>query len=142
MSLLKSSIVLYLNPDFLGNRTITSIVGIVFGVIGFYQLIIELSNSANPLLKDAQNDIGAAALIGIILFLLHYFFSHWAVNIVIIFLLVCVSYAFLRGLLKIMLVVQDYQINYLLKVPIVILNLAIFTLTILQLLQIFKVIEK
>ncbi|WP_053367833.1 hypothetical protein [Bacillus sp. FJAT-27245] len=143
LALLICSIILYLNPLFLGHKTVTSIVGILFGVIGFAGFMQELSRtSKNEILKSGQIDIASAAVIGVLAIVIHYYFSHWAVNILIIFFLLMAFYGFFRGMLKVLLILRENRTNWVLKIPMVILHLAVFTLTTLQLLQILKVIDK
>ncbi|KOY81301.1 hypothetical protein I6G82_02580 [Lysinibacillus macroides] len=81
------SILLYLNPTFLGNEFITSLIGVVLGFIGIVGFLLEISKVFKESLKSAILDVGVAFFLGIIVVLLHYFFSNSFVNWVIIFLL-------------------------------------------------------
>ncbi|WP_052125294.1 hypothetical protein [Lysinibacillus boronitolerans] len=134
------SILLYLNPTFLGNEFITSLIGAVLGFIGIVGFLLEISKVFKESLKSAIIDVGVALFFGTILVLLHYFFSNIFVNWVIIILLLIVIYGFFRGVLKIVILSNFNGKNILLKVPLLLLNLSVFTVSILQILKMFKIL--
>ncbi len=72
------SILLYLNPTFLGNEFITSLIGAVLGFIGIVGFLLEISKVFKESLKSAIIDVGVALFFRnhlsiITLFLLKYF---------------------------------------------------------------------
>lgn len=134
------SILLYLNPTFLGNEFITSFTGALLGFIGIVGFLLEISKVFKESLKSAISDVGVALFLGIIVILLHYFFSNIFVNWVIILLLLIVMYGFFRGVFKIVLLFNFNGKNILLKIPLLLLNLSVFTVSILQILKMFKIL--
>ncbi|ALC80436.1 hypothetical protein [Bacillus gobiensis] len=144
LSFLITSIVLYFIPDFIGNQIVTRSIGIIFGLIGIMGFTVELTNlriSSNEEIKSALMDMVVGLFLGIIIFLLLYFFANWFVHIVVTLLMLLAIYAALRSVIKLIFLTDFLNRNILIKLPVIILNIAIFTLTLLQVLQIFKVIK-
>ncbi|KQU57716.1 hypothetical protein RKD55_000783 [Rossellomorea marisflavi] len=144
MSFLLTSMVLYLAPEFIGTQLITRSLGVILGFIGFLGFIVELSKTSlnNEKVKDGIWDIVSGIFLGSLIFLLLLYFSNWIVNLIVLFLMLFGIYGTLRGIFKLIALLDFTKSNIFRKLPLLILNLAIFTLTILQLLQIFKVINE
>ena len=142
---LLTSIVLYIMPDFIGNQIVTRSIGVIFGLIGVAGLMVELTNmkkNSNEEFKSAMQDMAVGIFLGVIILLLLYFFSNWFVHLIVTLLMIFAIYGTFSSILK-MLILTDFSKRHIfIKLPIILLNIAIFTLTILQLLQIFKVIDK
>ena len=134
------SVLLYLNPTFLDNEFTTRLTGAILGFIGIVGFLIEISKVFKESLKSAISDVGVALFVGIIVVLLRYFFTNTLVNWIIVFLLLFVFLGFFRGIFKILLLSNINGKNILLKIPLLILNLAVFTVSILQILNMFKIL--
>ncbi|MBU0941646.1 MAG: hypothetical protein KKD36_09475 [Bacteroidetes bacterium] len=145
LAFLLTSMFLYSYPEFIGNQIVTRSIGVVFGVLGIMFFLSQLTNidfNNNKEIKSAISDISVGLVIGIIILLLLYFFSNWFVNLIVTILLLLTLFGVLRGIIIIISTIDFSKGNRLIKLPVIILNIAIFSLTILQLLQIFKVIDK
>lgn len=134
------SVLLYLNPTFLGSEFTTSLTGVVLGFIGIVGFLIEISKVFKESLKSAISDVGTSLFLGIVVVLLRYFFSNIFVNWIIVFLLLMLLYGFFKGVLKIVLLSNFNGKNILLKIPLLLLNLSVFTVSILQILKMFKIL--
>ncbi|MGG3662080.1 hypothetical protein [Bacillus gobiensis] len=144
LSFLITSIVLYFIPDFIGNQIVTRSIGIIFGLIGIMGFMVELTNlriSSNEEVKSSLMDMAVCVFLSIIIFLLLYFFKNWFVHLTVTLLMLLSIYAGLRSIIKLIILTDLLKRNIFIKLPVIILNIAIFALTILQLLQIFKVIK-
>lgn len=145
IALLIISIFLYLYPNFIGAQLVTRSIGVIFGLFGVLFFLSELTNisfSKNKILKSAISDITLGAFFGIIIFILIYFFTNWFVHLIVTFLMIFALFGVLKGIITILVSIDFSKGNRVAKIPVIILNIAIFTLTILQLLQIFKVIDE
>lgn len=144
LSLLMTSIILYFIPDFLGYQLVTRSIGVILGLIGILGFTAELTNMkySNEEFKSALKDLSVAIFLGVLIFILLTIFSNWFTNLLVTTLMLIAFYAVFRSILKMIILTDFTKRNMIVKLPLVILNLAVFTLTILQLLQIFKVIEK
>lgn len=146
LSFLIISICLYFYPDFLGHQIATRIVSILMGVMGILGFTVEMSNydwkSNKKELKKPIGEIIVAFAIFAPFAVLDYLVAHWIVNWIITLVGLFCLYAFLAGVIKIFVLIDFKKGKLIVKLPVLTLNLAVFLLTILQLLQIFKVIDK
>ena len=145
LAFLFTSIFLYIYPEFIGNQLVTRSIGVFFGLMGTMFFLSQLTNidfSTNKEIKSAISDIIVGLVVGVIILLLLYFFTNWLVHLIVTLLMLLTLFGFLRGIITILTSIDFSKGNRLIKLPVIILNIAIFTLTILQLLQIFKVIGK
>lgn len=140
LSFLLCSLYLYFNPEFIGNPIITRTIGVILGFIGIIGFLTELSKATDESLKDATNNIFAGCFVGMVIFGLMYFFSNWFVNILVIILALLGMYGFLKGVAQILVTTWSSGGNVVIKLPVLLLNGAIFALTFLQILQIFKLV--
>ncbi|RFB11482.1 hypothetical protein DZB84_20685 [Bacillus sp. HNG] len=131
---------LYMKPDFLGYELISNIVGAFFGLFGLVGVLTEIRKTQEEI-GEAVMEIGVAIFLGTISFVLMYFFSNVFVNIVILLLFLFTIYAALSGTFKIIKMQLKKNTNILLKIPMAILNVLIFALTVLQILQIVETIN-
>lgn len=145
LSFLITSIILYVVPDFIGHQLITRSIGVVLGIIGVMGFILELSkvsSNSNEEIKNARRELGVAIFLGVLIFILLYFFTNWFIHLIVTFLILLSLYGGIKSIITIIVLTDFSKRKVLHKIPVIVLNMAIFTLTILQLLQIFKVIEK
>nr|WP_039809883.1 hypothetical protein [Jeotgalibacillus malaysiensis] len=138
LSFVVTSLFLYLVPEFIGNQIFTRSIGVFLGILGLLIILSSISiNMKNVKLNEGLKDIGVAIFLGVILFPIHYFFSHWFVNLIIVFFIVVMLYGFFRGMIVIIIESRTgNKINFG-KLSFIILNIAIFVLTIMQLIEIF-----
>ncbi|WP_277679561.1 hypothetical protein [Gracilibacillus dipsosauri] len=145
LSFLITSIILYLYPEFVGSQIVTSSIGVFLGIMGILFFLVQVSSLELGVdkkgFKDALNDIFVALFMAVIIFTLLLFFNNWLVHLIVLFMMLLTFFGFLRGLFTILSLIDYSKKSFISKLPMIILNLAIFTLTILQLLQIFKVID-
>ncbi len=94
--------VLYLAPEFIGTQLITRSLGVILGFIGFLGFIVELSKTSlnNEKVKDGIWDIVSGIFLGSLIFLLLLYFSNWIVNLIVLFLMLFGIYGTLRGIFK------------------------------------------
>lgn len=137
------SFFLYINPDFIGSAIVTRSVGLVCGIIGLMGFMTELNNLRieNQEVKGAIQDMVMAVFLGVIIFVILYFTSHWIWNSIAIFLMLLAVYAAIRSIFKLIILTDFSNRSFILKIPVIVLNIAVFTLTVLQLLQIVKIIK-
>ncbi|MDY0396796.1 hypothetical protein ACFSMW_14720 [Virgibacillus halophilus] len=134
---------LYYYPSFLYFEVASYITGASLGIIGLVGMLSEIGKMIDKQYKDALRDVSSAVALGIIVFVLYYYFSNRIVNIIILILSIALMFGFLRGVLRIFYIIINQQNlrNSFIRLSIFILNLMIFTLTILQILQIIKIIK-
>jgi hypothetical protein len=144
LAFLISSIVLYFVPDFIWHPLITRSLGVLMGIIGILGFLVELNKTPikNPEVKEALREVGAGLFIGVIIIFLLYFFTNGLIHLIITFLMVLSIYGTLKGVFKLVVATEFSKANVFQKIPLIVLNIAIFTLTIMQLLQIFKIVGK
>ena len=132
---------LYLNPEFLGINLVSYIIGSVMGVVGFFGMVLVV-DKLDKKFNEAINNIAISIFFGLIVYAIYYFFSNIIINIILLFLSIFVIFAFVSGVLQIVqVIVLEHDIKQSsIKISVFVLNLLIFILTILQILQIFKII--
>lgn len=142
---LGTSFFLYFNPDFIGLPIVARSIGVILGLIGLMGFMVELSKlntaNTNEEVKKAREDLGIGIFIAVLMLTILYFFSYWWVHLLVIVLMLLAIYAIIRGFVTLIVLYDWSNRSFLTKLPVIILNIAIFVLTILQLLQIFKVIK-
>lgn len=133
---------LYLNPSYLFMEIISYIIGTIVGVVGLISMLAVIGN-IDKKFNDSLSYITFSILLGVIIYSIYFFASNIVVNIVVLLFSFLVVYMFLDGFFQIVyLVATEHNIKKSsVKISVFILNLLIFTLTVLQILQIFEVIK-
>lgn len=133
---------LYLNPSFLFSEIVSYSTGTVLGFIGIMGVLVEIGK-INNIYDEATKYIGVGLLTGIAGYILYYFVSNTIVNFIVLFLALLTIYSLLLGMLKVIEIILNQKSvkNSLIKLSVFVLNLLIFILTFLQLLEIVKVIK-
>ncbi|WP_413380314.1 hypothetical protein [Alkalihalobacillus sp. 1P02AB] len=131
------SFYLYLNPSFLTWPILTNGIGAFFGIVGLMGFLLELGK-INMKFESGIKDIVAGFFVGVIVFLLIYFTDNLYVNLLVVFLSIIVIYGIISGFIKIVKSFVESNTNIFLRIPVIILNVAIFVLTILQLVEIIN----
>lgn len=130
---------LYFNPGYLYYDIVSYIVGAIFGLLGFIGLILEVSK-IDEQYKKSIDYIGVSILIGMILYSIGYFISNFIMNLILILFWILPIFGLLLGIFQIIkLIVNEKTIKKALtKLSVFTLNIVIFILTVLQILQVLK----
>ncbi|OBZ14641.1 hypothetical protein A8L34_12020 [Bacillus sp. FJAT-27264] len=148
LSFLVSSFLLFLLPVYLFNNAITYFVSILFAIIGVGGLGIELNKlSSNPKGLGLDN-LGIGLVLGTIWTIFYYYFNLWWINLIILPLMLLGCYGIILGIINIFDNLfssfsspEKSKGKFFIKLPVVIAQLAGFILTIMQILQIFKIFK-
>lgn len=143
-SFLAVSVFLYITPDYFKIHNITKIVSIVFGIIGVIGLSLELNKLNSNSKKLGLDNLGVGLGLGSIWALIYYYYPIWWVNILTFPLLILTLYGIILGIIEVISAIltkeKSIKTTFLVKLPVAIAQVAGFILTVLQLLQIVKII--
>ncbi len=146
LTFLIASLFLYLFPTYFKIEFITLSISILFAIIGVFGLGIEINRlSSNPNGIGLDN-LGIGVGIFAIWIIFFYYFNIWWVNILIFPVLIFGIYGTILGIMNIIFSLfsdpkESMKVKLSVKLPVVIAQLAGFALTLMQILQILKIIE-
>ena len=141
LSMLIVSLFLYMNPEFLKVEKVSYITGTILGIIGIVGIFIELGR-LNEKFEESLKDIIASVLLALCVYTIYLYFTNMFVKFVIIFFALISLYAFIRGLLKIIVNIINEKKSKILFTQLIalLLNILLIGLTVLQIVQIFNLI--
>lgn len=126
---------LYLNPDYLGNRVVNGMISTLSGIIGIVGLTVELSKLMKKI--DGLIDLGSGCFFIVIWQVIYDNWNYAFLNFLILFFLFFGVYGILNGVAKIIESIRSSSAAFSFKsIGIMTANLAVFLLTVLQIVQI------
>ena len=126
---------LYLNPDYLGNRVVNGMISTLSGIIGIVGLTVELSKLMKKI--DGLIDLGSGCFFIVIWQVIYDNWNYAFLNFLILFFLFFGVYGILNGVAKINESIRSISDTFSFKsIGIMTANLAVFLLTVLQIVQI------
>ena len=126
---------LYLNPDYLGNRVVNGMISTLSGIIGIVGLTVELSKLMKKI--DGLIDLGSGCFFIVIWQVIYDNWNYAFLNFLILFFLFFGVYVILNGVAKIIESIRSSSATFSFKsIGIMTANLAVFLLTVLQIVQI------
>ena len=126
---------LYLNPDYLGNRVVNGMISTLSGIIGIVGLTVELSKLMKKI--DGLIDLGSGCFFIVIWQVIYDNWNYAFLNFLILFFLFFGVYGILNGVAKIIESIRSSSATFSFKsIGIMTTNLAVFLLTVLQIVQI------
>lgn len=137
-----TSIVIYLGYLDIGNDGTSKAVAIIIGIIGVVGLSIEVDKLSGGDSSIGLSNLGIGLLMGVIYLTVEEFTNHWLINIILILVLIFTFYGILLGIFmtfRFMLKSGDsWKKVVFIKLPVIIGQLAAFSLTILQIYQVVR----
>lgn len=136
----------FLYPSYFEIETVTYIIGIIFAIIGIMGLGIELNKIGSSPKGIGFDNLGIGIGLLVIWILAFYYFNIWWVNAFISPIMLLGVYAILLGILNIFYSLfsnpqESIKVKLTMKLPVVITQFAGFLLTIMQILQLLKILE-
>ena len=126
---------LYLNPDYLGNSVVNGMISTLSGIIGIVGLTVELSKLMKKI--DGLIDLGSGCFFIVIWQVIYDNWNYAFLNFLILFFLFFGVYGILNGVAKIIESIRSSSATFSFKsIGIMTANLAVFLLTVLQIVQI------
>ena len=126
---------LYLNPDYLGNRVVNGMISTLSGIIGIVGLTVELSKLMKKI--DGLIDLGSGCFFIVIWQVIYDNWNYAFLYFLILFFLFFGVYGILNGVAKIIESIRSSSAIFSFKsIGIMTANLAVFLLTVLQIVQI------
>ena len=126
---------LYLNPDYLGNRVVNGMISTLSGIIGIVGLTVELSKLMKKI--DGLIDLRSGCFFIVIWQVIYDNWNYAFLNFLILFFLFFGVYGILNGVAKIIESIRSSSATFSFKsIGIMTANLAVFLLTVLQIVQI------
>ena len=126
---------LYLNPDYLGNRVVNGMISTLSGIIGIVGLTVELSKLMKKI--DGLIDLGSGCFFIVIWQVIYDNWNYAFLYFLILFFLFFGVYGILNGVAKIIESIRSSSATFSFKsIGIMTANLAVFLLTVLQIVQI------
>ena len=126
---------LYLNPDYLGNRVVKGMISTLSVIIGIVGLTVELSKLMKKI--DGLIDLGSGCFFIVIWQVIYDNWNYAFLNFLILFFLFFGVYGILNGVAKIIESIRSSSATFSFKsIGIMTANLAVFLLTVLQIVQI------
>lgn len=131
---------LYFNPLYLGNETISSLVILVFLCIGIVGLGIELNKLGDNKVKLGLDGLGLGLALGIIWFVIYYYFGNIVSNIITSPFLMFSIYAIADGFADISIILFSSKKELFIKIPIITAQITAFIAAIVTILNILGVV--
>ena len=145
LAFLGVAVFLYLSPVYLGNSIVSLVCSIILGVVGIAGLGIELNKLSSKPKGLGFDNLGIGLIFIIIWSLLYYYFNITWVNIFGLLFLIFGTYGTFRGVISVFYNLltdnnDSKKIKWVVKLPVFIAQLAGFVLTILQILEVIKIV--